>query len=98
MASEATAATGTTLIGSFEKLFSSSVRFSGAATLYSVQQMESAFGILEGGEGFFKQMDKFGNTVESLTKSLAEDISPDEKKIIRQLVDSLKKEDIQHEN
>jgi len=79
MASEATAATGTTLINSFEKLFSSSVRFSGAATLYSVQQMESAFGILEGGEGFFKQMDKFGNTVELLTKSLTDDISPGKK-------------------
>ena len=79
MASEATAASGTTIIESFEKLFASSMRFSGAATLFSVQQMEAAFSIFEGGEGFMKQMDKFGNTVESLTKSLTEDISPGKK-------------------
>ena len=79
MASEATATSGTTIIESFEKLFASSMRFSGAATLFSVQQVEAAFSVLEGGEGFFKQMDKFGNTVESLTKSLTEDISPGKK-------------------
>ena len=79
MASEATATSGTTIIGSFEKLFTSSMRFSGAATLFSVQQAEAAFSILEGGEGFLKQMDKFGDMVESLTKSLAEEISPGKK-------------------
>ena len=79
MASEATAASGTTIMESFEKLFASSMRFSGAATLFSVQQVEAAFSVFEGGEGFFKQMDKFGNTVESLTKSLTEDISPGKK-------------------
>lgn len=79
MASEAAATSGTTIIESFEKLFASSMRFSGAATLFSFQQMEAAFSILEGGEGFMKQMDKFGSTVESLTKSLTEDISPGKK-------------------
>ena len=79
MASEAAAASGTPLMESFEKLFASSMRFSGAATLFSVQQVEAAFSVLEGGEGFLKQMDKFGNTVESLTKSLTEDISPGKK-------------------
>lgn len=100
MASDTTATSGTTLMESFEKLFASSMRFSGAATLYSMQQVEAAFSIFEGGEGFFKQMDKFGNTVESMTKSLAEDISPGKKdtlesisratdQVVRQSLDAL---------
>ena len=85
MASAAAAASGTTIIESFEKLFASSMRFSGAATLFSVQQVEAAFSVFEGGEGFFKQMDKFGNTVESLTKSLTEDISPGKRDMLESI-------------
>lgn len=100
MASEDTARSGTTIVESFEKLVASSMRFSGAATLFSVQQVEAAFSVLEGGDGFLKQMDKFGNTVESLTKSLTEDISPGKKdtlesisratdQVVRQSLDAL---------
>ena len=82
MVAEAAAASGTTITASFEKLFLSSMRFSGAATLYGVEQFETALNVIEGGEGISKQMDKFGTTVESLTKCLVEEFSPGKKDVV----------------
>lgn len=79
MATEAAAAAGTSLTGSFEKLLLSSARFSGAATLYGVQQLEATVNVFQEGEGFTKQVDKFGTTVETLTRCIADEISPGKK-------------------
>ena len=82
MVAEAAAASDTTITTSFEKLFLSSMRFSGAATLYGVQQFETVLTVVEGGEGLSKQLDKFGTTVESLTKCIVEEISPGKKEAL----------------
>ena len=74
-----TSTSGGSLTGSFEKLFLSSVRFSSAATLFGVQQMESAVNGWQQGGGIGKQMDQFGNTVNSLTQCLVQEISPGKK-------------------
>ena len=79
MVMEATATPGPTVTASFEKLLLSTVRLSGAATLYGVQQIESAASVLQGDDSFSKQVEKFGATVESLTQCIVEEISPGKK-------------------
>jgi len=85
MATETPATTGPTLTGSVEKLFFSTMRFSGAATLYSVQQLEAAVNVFEDEDGLSKQMDRFGATVESLANCLTEDISPGKKEALESI-------------
>ncbi|MBI3934231.1 MAG: hypothetical protein HY316_06035 [Acidobacteria bacterium] len=70
------------LTASLEKLALSSVRFSGAATLYGVHQFESAMNLWQESGGIGKQMDQFGVTVNSLTQCLADDISPGKKEAL----------------
>jgi hypothetical protein len=82
MVTEATAAPDATLTGSVGKLFFSTMRFSGAATLFGVQQFEAAFVLLQEGEGFSRQMKRFETTVDSLSECLAGDISPGKKETL----------------
>ena len=79
MVMEAIATPGPTMTARFEKLLLSTVRLSGAATLYGVQQIESAAALWQGGDSFSKQVEKFGATVESLTQCILEEISPGKK-------------------
>jgi hypothetical protein len=67
------------------KLFSSTMRFSGAATLYGVQQLEAAVNVFDDQDGISKQMDRFGATVESLTSCLTVDISPGKKEALESI-------------
>jgi hypothetical protein len=85
MASEASATSGPTLTGSVGKLFFSTMRLSGAATLYGVQQLEAAASVLEDEDGISRQMDRFGATVESLTSCLTVDISPGKKEALESI-------------
>ena len=82
MVMEAPATSGPTLTGSIEKLVLSTMRFSGAATLFGVQQLEAAVNVFEDEDGISKQMDRFGATVESLTSCLTDDISPGKKEAL----------------
>ena len=82
MVTEAAAAPDPTLTGSVGKLVFSTIRLSGAATLYGVQQFEAAFTVLQGEEDISKQMERFGTTVDSLSNCLAGDISPGKKEAL----------------
>ena len=73
MVMEASAASESTLTGSMGKLLFTTMRFSGAATLFGVQQVEAV--LFKEGEGFSKQIERFGTTVDSLSDCLADDIS-----------------------
>jgi len=79
MDSSNVATLGNALTESFEKLFLSTVRLSGAATLYGVQQLENAVSGLQGGEGLAQQLDRLETTFNSLTECLVEEISPSKK-------------------
>jgi len=70
---------GVSLTASLEKLLLSSMRFSSAATLFGVYQFENSMNLWQEGGGIGKQMDRFGNTVNSLTECLVEEISPGKK-------------------
>ncbi len=83
MVTEATATSDATLTGSVGKLFFSTVRFSGAATFFGVQQFEAAFTMLQAGEGFSRQIERFETTVDSLSDCLADDISPGKKEALK---------------
>ena len=85
MVTEAVETSGPTLTGSIEKLFFSTMRFSGAATLYGVQQLEAAVNVFEDEDGISRQMDQFGATVESLTNCLTDDISPGKKEALESI-------------
>ena len=98
MVATAAASSGMTLTTSFEKLLVSSMRLSGAATLFSVHQVETAVNGWQEGGGISKQIDQFGSTVNSLTQCLASEISPGKKdaldsiaeittKVVRQSMD-----------
>jgi len=82
MVDETPASPDATLTGSVGKLFFSTMRFSGAATLFGVQQFETAFVLLQEGEGFSKQIERFETTVDSLSDCLAGDISPGKKEAL----------------
>ena len=82
MVTEATATPDPTLTGSVGKLVFSTIRLSGAATLYGVQQFEAAFTVLQGEEDLTKQVERFGTTVDSLSNCLAGDISPGKKEAL----------------
>jgi len=77
MATEASAASEATLTGRVGKLVFTTMRFSGAATLYGMQQMETA--LFQDGDPFSKQMKRLGTTVDSLSDCLADDISAGKK-------------------
>ena len=82
MDASAAATSGMTLTASFEKLFLSGMRLSGAATLFSVAQFETAVNGWQEGGGLGKQLDRFGTTVNSLTQCLVEEISPGKKEAL----------------
>ncbi len=83
MVTEASATSDATLTDSVGKLFFSTVRFSGAATFFGVQQFEAAFTMLQAGEGFSRQIERFETTVDSLSDCLADDISPGKKEALK---------------
>ncbi|HWP84972.1 MAG TPA: hypothetical protein VNN17_07275 [Terriglobia bacterium] len=60
---------------SWERLFLSSVRFSSAATLFGVSQLETAVSGIPTAEGLGKQLNQLGTTVDSLTKCLLDEMS-----------------------
>jgi len=78
---------GVGLTASLEKLALSSVRFSGAATLYGVHQFESAMNLWQESGGIGNQMDRFGATVNSLTQCLADDFSPGKKEALSSITE-----------
>lgn len=82
MVIEAIATPDPSLTGTIGKLVFSTIRLSGAATLYGVQQVEAAFTVLQGEEDLSKQMERFGTTVDSLSKCLAGDISEGKKEAL----------------
>jgi hypothetical protein len=53
------------------------MRFSGAATLYGMQQVEAA--LFQDGDALSKQIRRLGTTVDSLSDCLADDISEGKK-------------------
>jgi hypothetical protein len=77
MATEATAASELTLTGTVGKLVFTTMRFSGAATLYGVQQVEAA--LFQDGDTLSRQIKRLGTTVDSLSNCLADDISAGKK-------------------
>jgi hypothetical protein len=81
------AAPSGSLTTSFEKLFLSSVRLSSAATLFGVAQLETAVSGWQDGTGFGPQMNRFGNTVESLTQCLMQEVSPGKKEALDSLAE-----------
>ena len=85
MDASAAAPAGVTLTATFEKLFLSSVRLSSAATLFGVYQLESAVSGIQEPGGIGRQMDRFGDTVESLAECLLEEISPGKKQALNSI-------------
>ena len=53
--------------------------------MYGVQQLEAAANVFQDEDGFSKQMDRFGATVESLATCLADDISPGKKEALESI-------------
>ena len=82
MVTEAIATPDPSLTGTIGKLMFSTIRLSGAATLYGVQQFEAAFTVLQGEDNISKQMERFGTTVDSLSNCLAGDISEGKKEAL----------------
>jgi hypothetical protein len=83
MASEITAPSDATLTGTVGKLFFSTVRLSGAATLFGVQQVEAAFTVWQDGDSLSRQIKRFETTVDSLSECLVDDISPGKKEALQ---------------
>lgn len=77
MGTETSTTSEPTLTGTVGKLIFTTMRFSGAATLYGVQQVESV--IFQDAAGFSKQIKRMGTTVDSLSDCLAGDISAGKK-------------------
>jgi hypothetical protein len=84
---DAPAAAAPGLTASFEKLLLSSVRLSSAATLFGVYQFESAVNGFQDPGSIGKQLDRFGETVESLAQCLVEEISPGKQDALASLTD-----------
>ena len=83
---DASAAAAPGLTVSFEKLILSSVRLSSAATLFGVYQLESAVNGFQP-DGLGKQMDRFGETVDSLSQCFVTEISPGKKSALESIAD-----------
>ena len=77
MVTEATAASEPTLTGTMGKLVFTTMRFSGAATLYGMQQVEAA--LFQDGDSLSQQIQRLGTTVNSVSDCLADDISTGKK-------------------
>ena len=77
MVTEATAASESSLTGTVGKLVFTTVRFSGAATLYGMQQVEAA--LFQDGPTLSKQIKRLGTTVDSVSNCLVGDISTGKK-------------------
>lgn len=77
MVTEAAAASELTLTGTMGKLVFTTMRFSGAATLYGVQQVEAA--LFQDGDTLSKQIKRLGTTVDSVSNCLVGDISTGKK-------------------
>ena len=78
-------ASARSLTASYERLFLSSLRLSSAATLFGVQQVESALNGWQEGGGIGKQMEQVGDTVNSLTQCLMEQISPGKRQALHSI-------------
>ena len=65
----------TTLTTNFQRVLNTSVRLSGAASLYSLQQLETAVSNLQGGKGFNDQFNKVQGTMNDVTKCLVSSMS-----------------------
>jgi hypothetical protein len=77
MGTEAAAAAESTLTGTMGKLVFTTMRFSGAATLYGMQQVEAA--LFQDGDSLSDQIRRLGTTVDSVSDCLADDISTGKK-------------------
>src|SRR5262245_23920835 len=82
---DASASQTSSLTASIERLFLSSVRLSGAATLFGVAQFETAMNGWQQGGGFGQQLDRFGSTVNSLTRCLVDEMSPGKKEALESI-------------
>ena len=65
----------TTLTSNFQKVLNSGVRLSGAASLYSLQQLETAVSNLQSGKGFNEQFDRVQGTMNDVTKCVVASVS-----------------------
>jgi hypothetical protein len=77
MVTEAIAASDMSLTGTVGKLVFTTMRFSGAATLYGMQQVEAA--LFQDGDSLSKQIKRLGTTMNSVSDCLADDISTGKK-------------------
>lgn len=77
-----TAAESASLSGNFQKVLSSGVRLSGAASLYSLQQFESAVSNLQAGRGFNEQFHRVQGTMHDVTQCLVSGVSQGKKDAI----------------
>ena len=65
-----------------QKVLSSSVRLSGAAGMYSLQQFETAMSNLQSGKGFTEQIARTQSTIDDVTKCLISEVSQGKKDAI----------------
>jgi hypothetical protein len=72
-------ATAATMTNNFQKVLNSGVRLSGAASLYSLQQLETAVSNMQSGKGFSDQLNKVQATMDDVTKSLVKGLSQGKK-------------------
>jgi hypothetical protein len=82
MVAAAAETAGVSLTMSFERLLLSSVRLSSAATLFGVQQFESALNGIQDGTGFSGSLEQVGSTVNSLTQCLMDEVAPGKKEAL----------------
>lgn len=71
-----------TALNSFQKVLNSGVRLSGAASLYSLQQFETAVTNLQSGKGFAGQFNRVQATMDDVSKCLAAGVSQGKKDAI----------------
>jgi hypothetical protein len=76
---ENTSAADVTLTSNLQKILNSGVKLSGAASMYSLQQFETAIGNMQSGRGLSEQVDKVQFMVDDVTKCLVAGVSQGKK-------------------
>ena len=73
------------LSANFQMVLSTGVRLSSAASMYSLQQFETALGIIQSGKGFSDQIACVQTTVDDVTKVLTDEVSQGKKEAIESI-------------
>ena len=81
----ADAAPGASLTTNLQRVFNSGIRLSGAASMYSYQQFETAVGNLQAGREFSGQLTSVNSTFENVTQCLVDGMSEGKKQALESM-------------